>query len=554
MKTSTINVLLGCSIVLIASGLNLRAQLADGQPKFLGNIVGDLAPPSFSTYWNQVTPGNSGKWGSVEEVRNVMDWTKLDRAYNYAKSNSFPFKQHTLVWGNQEPAWVSSLSPAEQAAEVEEWIRLFGERYPDAEFIDVVNEPLHFPPSYANAIGGSGATGWDWVIWTFQKARQYCPNSQLLLNDYGILGNTKNTSDYLKIIDLLKARGLIDGIGEQGHGLEYAQSSKIESSLDALAATGLPIYISELDVDLANDADQLVTYQRLFPLLYEHPGVAGVTLWGYLIGDTWKPNAHLLGTTNTVGTWTLTTNFQNYTASGSGIVRVHLTNDDANNANDVQVDYVVINGVIYQAENMPLNTGVWTGTCGGSFSEWIHCSGYIEFPYGSGTITVRARGVTGNEILQLRTLNDTVERPALQWLRNDYFGGGSGGGDVIAEAESGVGGGTVVANSRPGYSGLGYVTGFDMMGDYVEVTVNIAQAGSYPLVIRYASNVPVARSLKVNGSVVKKNLSFPASSTFTEVQWTTSFNAGNNTARIYVERGATAGGDIDYIKVSGASP
>jgi endo-1,4-beta-xylanase len=42
-------------------------QLAKGKSKFLGNALSSgLLWPNFSTYWNQVTPGNAGKWGSVE--------------------------------------------------------------------------------------------------------------------------------------------------------------------------------------------------------------------------------------------------------------------------------------------------------------------------------------------------------------------------------------------------------------------------------------------------------------------------------------------------------
>jgi len=63
------------------------------------------------------------------------------------------------------------------------------QRYPLTDFIDVVNEPLHAPPSFASALGGSGTTGWDWVVWCFQTARQKCPNAKLLLNDYDIVNS-----------------------------------------------------------------------------------------------------------------------------------------------------------------------------------------------------------------------------------------------------------------------------------------------------------------------------------------------------------------------------
>ena len=40
--------------------------IATGQPKFLGGVSSPSQPATSPTYWNQVTPENAGKWGSVE--------------------------------------------------------------------------------------------------------------------------------------------------------------------------------------------------------------------------------------------------------------------------------------------------------------------------------------------------------------------------------------------------------------------------------------------------------------------------------------------------------
>ena len=65
---------------------------------------------------------------------------------------------------------------------------------------DVVNEPLHAQPSYKNALGGDGSTGWDWVIESFELANQYCGGT-LLINDYGIVNDSSAASNYLQIDD-----------------------------------------------------------------------------------------------------------------------------------------------------------------------------------------------------------------------------------------------------------------------------------------------------------------------------------------------------------------
>ena len=411
-----------CSILLLLSFLWGHAQLASNQSKYVGNIIRDEIPSNFDTYWNQITPENSGKWGSIEETRDVMNWSLLDLAYDYAQNNNIPFKQHAMVWGLQEPSWMASLTPADQLAEIEEFYQEYAARYPNTQMIDVVNEPLHEIPSFADAIGGDGSTGWDWVIWSFEKARQYMPNAILILNDYGILGNRRNTTAYIEIINLLKDRGLIDAIGCQAHGLEYARDNNIQSSLDKLAATGLPIHISELDLDFESDTDQVARMQSLFPLLYEHPGVVGLTFWGYEVGKHWKPNAYLLGSSTSFGSWTVGTTFQDYTTSGSGNIQVSFTNDATDN--DLIVDYAILDGVTYQAEAMTVNTGVFqNGSCGGTLSEELNCNGYIQFPSATNSITVRARGISGNETMEIIVSDPTVERPALTWLRTVYFDG-----------------------------------------------------------------------------------------------------------------------------------
>ena len=229
--------------------------LATGQSKFIG-CGWDGSDTNFTKYWTQLTPGNAGKFGSVATTANPSQWSwgSLDAAYNYAINNHLIFKDHCLIWASQQPAWImnSGLDSAQQADAVEQWIRLVGERYPEMDMVDVVNEPLpgHNPAPYRAALGGAGSTGWDWVIWAFQKARDYMPNTKLLLNDYGIINSNSATTSYLQIINILKDRGLIDGIGVQGHRfeLENADTTVMKRNLDRLAATGLPVYISEFDL------------------------------------------------------------------------------------------------------------------------------------------------------------------------------------------------------------------------------------------------------------------------------------------------------------------
>ena len=138
-----------CAAMLAALPLMAHAQgepLAARQQKFLGGVHSPTQIRDFAKYWNKVTPENAGKWGEVEAVRDRMDWRGLDAAYKFAKDHGFPFQMHVMVWGNQQPAWIETLPPEEQLAEIHEWFSEVAARYPDIDFVEVVNEPLHDPP------------------------------------------------------------------------------------------------------------------------------------------------------------------------------------------------------------------------------------------------------------------------------------------------------------------------------------------------------------------------------------------------------------------------
>lgn len=265
--------------------------------KFVGNITTKGQVRSdFSMLWDQITPENEGKWGSVEPSRDQMDWAGLDRIRDYAKANGLVFKQHAFVWGSQQPTWLAGLPADEQRAEVEEWIRAFCERYPEVALIDVVNEPPpHTTPVYLEALGGAGQSGYDWIVQSFEWARQYCPKAVLILNDYNNIEYGNDNQHFIDIVNaLLQAGAPIDAIGAQAHDAHKLSNEVIQGFIDKLAATGLPIYITEYDIDLASDAEQQQVMERQFPLFFGDERIAGITLWGYVVGSTWRANTGLM--------------------------------------------------------------------------------------------------------------------------------------------------------------------------------------------------------------------------------------------------------------------
>jgi GH35 family endo-1,4-beta-xylanase len=276
--------------------------------KWVGNITtnGSVRTSDFLKYWDQITPENEGKWGSVEGTRDQMNWRGVEAAYRFAKQNNIPFKQHTFVWGSQYPYWIDSLSPSEQADEIEEWIRLFCERFPDTDMIDVVNEAVssHAPANYARSAFGN-----DWVIKSFEMARRHCPNAVLILNDYNVL--RAQTDDFINLARPVIESGYVDAIGCQAHGLGGGGAGvqplgELKANLERIADLGLPVYISEYDIEQTNDDTQLEVMKEQFPVFYEHPSVVGITYWGYVVGSTWRSGTGLVsqsGTPRPALTW-----------------------------------------------------------------------------------------------------------------------------------------------------------------------------------------------------------------------------------------------------------
>jgi GH35 family endo-1,4-beta-xylanase len=286
-----------------------------GQDKFLGS-VNELTRPQFTQYFNQVTPENAGKWGSAAGTTRTaaMRWANLDQAYSFAQANGFPFNFHVLVWGNQQPTWMAGLPADEQLVEIKKWFAAVAERYPNIKWLQVVNEPLHDPPdcthsanqgnncnssgNYARALGGANGTdgtGWDWVLNAFRLAKQYFPNTKLMLNDYSITNSDSATTQYLQIIEILKREHLLDIIGEQGHAFSTTVNMAVhKANLDRLASTGLPIQITELDIDglaagsVPGDEVQLRNFRRIVPVFWEHPAVQGITVWGWRQPNHWR--------------------------------------------------------------------------------------------------------------------------------------------------------------------------------------------------------------------------------------------------------------------------
>jgi GH35 family endo-1,4-beta-xylanase len=316
------------TIILISISLhqfsNGQTPIASGKTKFLGSIYNTGQIEGFTSYFNQVTPENAGKWGSLETSDGTYNFTAVDAAREFAKTNGFPFRFHVLVWGAQQPTWLKAYTDNQKVVKIKAWFQAVANHYDGSsnaraklEYIEVVNEALNDPPDnttgsnptdagsgdYVNALKSlntelnTTAGTYDWVVNAFKLARKYFPSdTKLVINDYRVENESGYNSNYISIINLLKADNLVDVVGMQCHAfstMKYGSdnTAQLTTNLNNLAAVGLPIMVTEMDIDgnvgtsqAEKDANQKAEYQRVFPIYWNHPSVIGITLWGFRNG------------------------------------------------------------------------------------------------------------------------------------------------------------------------------------------------------------------------------------------------------------------------------
>lgn len=119
------------------------------------------------------------------------------------------------------------------------------------------------------------------------------------------------------------------------------------------------------------------------------------------------------------------------------------------------------------------------------------------------------------------------------------------------EAENSKLTGTNIASSHKGFSGTGYVTGFDNDGDKAVFTFQIEKEGNYQLYIGYSCPGGNKNNFVYVNGTNQGSILFAAKSTFTELNigkiW---LNKGENTIEIVKEWGWF---ELDYVRIDNPS-
>ncbi len=295
--------------------------------------------------FNTITLENSMKAALINPEPGVFNFGPADAFVAFGEKYKMFIIGHTLVWHNQVPAWFFTNATGkpntkeEQIERLRNHIKTVAGRYAGKVHAwDVVNEVIdndgsYRPTTWVNAFGNGDTL----IKYAFKFASEFAPNTELYYNDFNAWRPAKRDG-IVRLVKMLQKEGIrIDGVGMQGHwGLNYPTTGYIEAAIDAYAATGIKVMITELDVDvlpltkegqiigqgmidkqfqleefktffdpyskgLPDSIQTLLTnrYEELFGIFYKKKEkIERVTLWGVQDGMSWKNDYPIPGRTN----------------------------------------------------------------------------------------------------------------------------------------------------------------------------------------------------------------------------------------------------------------
>lgn len=285
---------------------------------------------------NTATSENDMKWESVHPQPGQYTWGPADSFMEFCQANQMVPIGHTLVWHGQTPRWVyqddsgQPLTRDALLARMEDHITTVVGRYKGrVKGWDVVNEALNEDGTMRNTqwfrIIGEGKPDqqYDHIAKAFEFAHKADPNVELYYNDYNLDTSRAKCDGAVAIVKHLREKGLrIDGVGIQLHGgLTYPKPEDLEYALTSLAAAGVKVMITELDIrtqtrgyrgadisqvsrqstDDPKAADEEVQkkladkYAEIFSILLKHhKDITRVTFWGVYDTTSWIGGSPLL--------------------------------------------------------------------------------------------------------------------------------------------------------------------------------------------------------------------------------------------------------------------
>ncbi|CAL1379419.1 unnamed protein product [Linum trigynum] len=225
------------------------------------------------------------KWYSTEPTRGHEDYSAADALLEFAKQHKLAVRGHNVLWDDPtyQQGWLNSLSPQELSVAVDNRIHSVMSKYKGQVIAwDVMNENLHF--SYFETKLGPNASGH-----AYNLASRTDGTIPLFMNEYNTIEEVTDPmstpAKYLqKLREIQAYSGNADikmAIGLESHFVT-PNIPYMRASIDILAAAGLPIWLTEVDVK--QGPKQAIYLEEVLREGFSHPEVEGIVVWG-----AWNP-------------------------------------------------------------------------------------------------------------------------------------------------------------------------------------------------------------------------------------------------------------------------
>jgi endo-1,4-beta-xylanase len=145
--------------------------------------------------------------------------------------------------------------------------------------------------------------GRDFALKAFNYTKTADPTALLFINDYNLESDSRKLDSLIAFVNELKSKGAkVDGIGSQMHISINTSKTAIDNMFVKLAATGLKIRVSELDIRInpnnltgftpsaQNLSDQAAMYKYVAESFIRNVPAAqryDFTIWGVADNDSW---------------------------------------------------------------------------------------------------------------------------------------------------------------------------------------------------------------------------------------------------------------------------
>ncbi|MBV6522795.1 MAG: Endo-1,4-beta-xylanase Z [Gemmatimonadaceae bacterium] len=257
-----------------------------------------------------VVPIAQGAWNQTHPGPSTWNFSVMDDLWSWAQSVHLPMRGTHLVWHQALPAWFSAnVTSANASQYMRDHIQAFLGRYKGLfHSWNPVNEAVLPSDGRPDGLRNSPwlqLMGPQYIPQAFNFAAQVDPSATLVYNEFGIEEDTpladRKRQFTLQLLQSLVQQGVpIHALGMQSHiaANSAIDASKLTAFLDAVAALGLRIFITELDVKdqtlpaniAARDAGVAAMYHTYLSAMLAHPAVSVVITWGLSDRLTWLTN------------------------------------------------------------------------------------------------------------------------------------------------------------------------------------------------------------------------------------------------------------------------